>query len=636
VRRLLAGAAALLILSLPAVRSVLVHLEPLVAPTLFVLALVLWAAQARARRGPAHARLWIRRLERRAARALQPWGLLAALLAFLLPLWVAWELRPTGGAAAFAALFGRIPYRDALGHFEGALRLMTEGQFTDFSARRPLNACWLSSRLALTGMSLSAALVVQALLLGLATWAAARAVAARLGLAPMLAFFALVYGLTRDYAATTVTEPLGVTLAVLGWALLVCVPTRRRLSLFALALLLIDLSLHVRPGAQFLTPALALWGLVQFRHRLRAAVLVVAVVIGANGLLTATLNRVYGGSQSSFASYPAYTLYGLAAGNNYRQAAEEFGPQLQALPNERSRARFLYARSWESVRRKPRTLLRTLARNEARFLRKLVPNLSRVVSASAFVTDPMARVLPSDVVMRRERNLGLPLLVVALGALASRWRRLPGADRGLIAAGILGLLASAPFVYGDGGFRVLATAYPLLAILFAAGLAPRRPGALTPVAAAATRGLARTAAAYAAGIVGIGLVVPSLQMARLPAPDGRLMAGLVPGRDAVVRIDGLSPAVLVWNAPPGDLQVPALNRRQFHRHLDLADAPVAVDFDLLDPPYAVVGAWDFVARAQRIFVIEPGVLRSRGVFLRLQAEPRGELLVARAWSPLGP
>jgi len=615
-------------------RSVLVHLEPLVAPTLFVLALVLWSAQARARRGPARARLWIRRLERRAARALQHWGLLAALLAFLLPLWAAWELQPTGGVAAFAALFGRIPYGDALGHFEGALRLMTEGQFTDFSARRPLNACWLSSRLGLTGMSLSAALVVQALLLGLATWAAARAVAPRLGLAPMLAFFALVYGLTRDYAATTVTEPLGVTLAVLGWALLVCVPTRRRLSLFALALLLIDLSLHVRPGAQFLTPALALWGLVQLRHRLRAAVLVVAVVIGANGLLTATLNRVYGGSQSSFASYPAFTLYGLAAGSNYRQALEEFGPQLQALPNERSRARFLYARSWERVRREPRTLLKTLARNEANFLRKLVPNLSRVVSASAFVTDPMARVRPSGVVTRRERNLGLPLLVVALGALASRWRRLPGADRGLIAAGILGLLASAPFVHGDGGFRVVASAYPLLAILFAAGLAPRRPGFLTPVAAA--RGLARTAVAYAAGIVGIGLVVPSLNVARLPAPDGRLMAGLVPGRDAVVRIDGLSPAVLVWNAPPSDLHVTSLSRRQFRRHLDFADASVAVDFDRLDPPYVVVGAWDFVARALRIIVIEPGVLRSRGVFLRLEAEPRGELLVARAWSPLGP
>ena len=375
---------------------------------------------------------------------------------------------------------------------------------------------------------------------------------------------------------------------------------------------------------------------MQFRHRRRAAVLVAGLVIAANGLLTATLSHLYGSSGASFASYPAYTLYGLVAGGNYRRAMEEFGPQLQALPTEAGRARFLYARTWERVRREPGTALTSLAHNEAQFLRKLVPNLNHVVSASAFVTDPMARVMPSAAETRRERRLGLPLLAVALGALALRWRRLAGADRGLLAAGALGLLASAPFVHGDGGFRVVASAYPLLAILLSAGLAPGRPGSSFPEIVRSTRVLTATAAACAVAVAGVGLVVPSLDLARLPAPDPRRMAGLVSGRDVVVRIDGLSPAVVAWNAPPADLQAPFLSRRQFRRHLDFAGAAVAADFEPLDPPYAVLEAWDFVGRAPRIIVIEPGVLRSRGVFLRLQVEAGGELLVARAWRPLAP
>ena len=59
-------------------------------------------------------------------RLLDAWGLPLAVLAFLMPLCAAWELEPGSGNTAFAALFGRIPWGDAHGHFEGAQRLLAE------------------------------------------------------------------------------------------------------------------------------------------------------------------------------------------------------------------------------------------------------------------------------------------------------------------------------------------------------------------------------------------------------------------------------------------------------------------------------------------------------------------------------
>ena len=52
---------------------------------------------------------------------------------------------------ALAALLGYVPWSDARGHFEGGLRLLSDGAFGSFSERRPLNAAWLSVQLALSG-----------------------------------------------------------------------------------------------------------------------------------------------------------------------------------------------------------------------------------------------------------------------------------------------------------------------------------------------------------------------------------------------------------------------------------------------------------------------------------------------------
>ena len=87
-------------------REALVALEPVVAPVLFVAALVLAAADAVRPR---------RRAEILIARVLGRWGWAAAILLFLAPVWAHWALHPPGAAAAFGARGVFMPERRSAG-----------------------------------------------------------------------------------------------------------------------------------------------------------------------------------------------------------------------------------------------------------------------------------------------------------------------------------------------------------------------------------------------------------------------------------------------------------------------------------------------------------------------------------------
>jgi hypothetical protein len=635
----MAAAGALIALAAvwPSFRAALVFLEPRAGGALFLAGLgwgaALWVARAR---GPAASRRR-RRIEIRALRHLEAGWVLCVLL-FLLPLWAAWTLRPPGGVSAFSALFGRIPWSDAHGHFEGATRLLAEGEFSHFSGRRPLNACWLSVRLVLGGGRLEGALAIQAAVLGLAVGLAARAVGLRFGLAPALAFVGLTFGLTRGYVPTAATEPLGVTLACLALAILVSRGARRRWGLLVFGLLLVELSLQARPGAQFLLPCLALWGVwVSHRGRMRVAV-AAAAVIAAGALITSTLNRLYGSPDSSFVSYPAYTLYGLATGSNYKQARDDFGAEMERVSDDRERARFLYRRSWERIRDDPGLLLATLARNEGKFFVKLLPNLAPLVSPMPLLAPPMSRVRATPDAAAVDKWTGAPVLAAAFLAFLAFWWRSRRDERAFWLAAGTGLMASAPFVYGDAGLRGLAAAYPLLALALSAGLTPRRALWSTPAAERNTRQNAAIGGAVAALILLSALLGPSLARRGVERPAAAILDHATADEVLVAAVKD-APAVVVWGQAPADLPAPAINRRQFQRHLELSHVPPETGLDSLKPPFALLSVYDFVTRGQRILAAPPDVLRERAPFLKLVVRRLGadrNVLQAVAWEPAEP
>jgi hypothetical protein len=477
-------------------RRLLATVDPAVPSVLFLLGCAAFALGS--------ASPGFRRVLRRAGRFLEAWGLPLAVLAFLMPLCAAWELEPGSGNTAFAALFGRIPWGDAHGHFEGAQRLLAEGAFPPFSGRRPLNACWLAVRLALTGGNLMAALAVQAVLLGAAAYAAARTLGIHRGVGAALAFFGLLLGLTSDYLPSAATEPLGVTLACAAFAVLF--PRGGRLVPALGGLWLLDLALQARPGAQFLLPCLGLWVVWTCRGRRLQAAAGAALVAIAGLALGASLNALYGTSDASASAAGAYPLYGLATGSNYRQIQEDLGPELAGLPDDRARTRLIYQRAWQRLRADPGVAVRALGRNLRKFAGKAPPVLYGIVSPQALFVSAWERAEPSPVVRSRDRWLGRALLALAVLALALHLRRATTDERLFWLAAAAGIVLSAPVVYGDAGLRGLAASFPFLCALLAAGLGRRRPSRRAPGRDRATR---RVLLAGAAVLVAAALVGPA-------------------------------------------------------------------------------------------------------------------------------
>ena len=96
-----------------------------------------------------------------------------------------------------------------------------------------------------------------------------------------------------------------------------------------------------------------------------------------------------------------------------------------------------------------------------------------------------------------------------------------------------------------------------------------------------------------------------------------------------------APAIVVSSRPRPDVDAPVLPRRQYERHLELANV-AASGFDRPDPPFALVSAYDRVSRRQRVLVVAPEALASHG-FLRVRARPAAgddNLLVVSEWEPV--
>jgi hypothetical protein len=580
-------------------RRALAAVDPAVPSVLFLLGCAAFLAGRRARP-----------LERRARRLLEGWGLPLAVLAFLAPLCAAWELQPGSGNTAFAALFGRIPWGDAHGHFEGAERLLADGAFPPFSGRRPLNAAWLAARLAATGGSLAGALLVQAVLLGGAAFAAARALAIRAGLGTALACFGLLLGLTSDYLPSAATEPLGVTLACASLAVLLT--ARGRLLPSLAGLWLLDLALQARPGAQFLLPAVALWIAWTCRGRRLQALAGSAAVVALGLALTACLNALYGTKDASASAAGAYPFYGLATGSNYRQIQEDLGDELARLPDDRARTRLIYERAWQRLRADPAVAVRALGRNLRKFAGKAPPVLYGIVSPQALFISAWERAEPTPAVRARDRWLGRALLALAVVGLLLHLRRARADERLFWLAVVLGITASAPVVYGDAGLRGLAGAFPFLCALVATGFAARR----RDVPYATERAARRVLLGGAAAIVAAALAGPALARPFAVRPRSPLFP--LPPDVRIVRVRP-APAVLVSNRARPDLDVVTLPRRQYLRHVGLADV-AAAGFDRPDPPFAVVSAYDYVERRQRVLVLPPDALAA-GPFLRVVVAP---------------
>jgi hypothetical protein len=350
---------------------------------------------------------------------------------------------------AYSKIGGVIPWADASAYQIGGSRLLHQGRLDAFNMRRPWNAGFYAVRMSLTGQNFWASMLLQGLLVGLSAMLLLGVLAKRLGLPACLAAAAVLFAFVEPVIDLTLSESLGLTLGCLAAAALCEGVSTRRSWLFALGLLELTVALNVRAGAYLMLPALLIWLFVDtLRSHLplwKPMLMAVGAVV-AGFALVLPMNALYGSGAGSVNGNFSYVLYGLAhGGTGWDSAFAEFNPK--DFDSEKAMTDAIYDAAIAEIRAHPGKLVQGLLRGYGKYAEEGV---------YGYASSPISVTL---------------LILMAIGwvPLLSRGplRRLGS----MVFAAWLGFLVSVPFVFPDGGFRVIAVVVPLLAIPPAAGVA---------------------------------------------------------------------------------------------------------------------------------------------------------------------
>jgi hypothetical protein len=372
---------------------------------------------------------------------LAPTALAGSVIAYLVQLFASWE---RGGASWFT-IGGVVPWSDSYAYFGGAQRLLFDGELDGFSSRRPLHTTFLAAELAITDLDLRKALLIQAVLLGVASYLAARAVTQDLGPLAGLALFAGIYGFARVSVHTVMAETTGVTLGALAFAALWTGIRRKNSWLIAGGVFLLTFAFNVRSGPVLLLltlPVVCAWVLRGSRWMnwrvvgLSAAS--IALALSANYVAIFTFH----GEAAGLNSAANYWVYGMARGfpgwssqpvSWYQIYVDH--PEIIDM-SETERNRFVAARARDELRSHP-----------GAFASSYVEGASNYVRASGdYIMAPVPTGFPRVLVY-------ITAFVLAAIALIARWRassRRALLDAGLFCAVVLALpplLGAWP--YGD-------------------------------------------------------------------------------------------------------------------------------------------------------------------------------------------
>lgn len=181
---------------------------------------------------------------------------------------------------------GLLPYSDASAYYMEALRLLDIGYFSwaTVNAGRPLWPGTIATVLSVTGGDLQIALALLTAIVACACYLFARETQLSFGTITGTIVFLLLYLFYVQFIGVTSSEVLGLALgAVAAGVLLRAVRVNSRV-VFWIGLFLLGLALQARPGAFFILPALALWGMWSFGDGSRYRAAFIAGCCAAVGL----------------------------------------------------------------------------------------------------------------------------------------------------------------------------------------------------------------------------------------------------------------------------------------------------------------------------------------------------------------
>jgi hypothetical protein len=360
------------------------------------------------------------------------------------------------GQTQSTVLSGVVPLYDAADYHADALRLLAGDSLSDFSARRPLFACFLSVLLWLTGQNLMAALALLTWISAVACYIAAREIQSTHGSEVAVFVLILLFLFYRHHSGTVMSENLGVPLGTLGFAWMWRGTAQNKSKLFCFGLFVITLALNARAGAFFALPILILWSGWRFReegHRFSFRVLILSsTVVFAAFAANLILVRLLASSTGvPFANF-SHTLYGLASGGNSWHYVLERYPELVDLPAD-EQARIIYQKAFDLIREEPGSFVKGAFYNWSMLFS------DTWYSAYSFVGGEN-RIL---------RNISQWIIFAFCGlGLIRCVRKLDHPLTSLVGVSVLGILISVPFLPPTDAYRMR----PYAASMIIFGLLP--------------------------------------------------------------------------------------------------------------------------------------------------------------------
>jgi hypothetical protein len=440
-----------------------------------------------------------------------PTALGGCVVAYLATLVENWE----SGSRRFFMIAGIVPWSDAQAYFLGAERVLFDGELDAFNSVRPLNTVDLAIRLAVTGLDLRAALVIQAVMVGVATYLAARAVAADLGALAGFAVFTVIYGFAAFHVESTLTETWGVTLGCLAFAVLWRAGREKKIALATPGIFLLAVGLAARAGTIAILVTLLAWFSWQLRgdswvnwRMLAVGTGAVVVAFATNYVVILSLNGDTRAPNSNF----GYVMYGLATGYPgwdatqppWTRAYSDYPVEMARRPLT-ERARFAGDRAREEIRSNPARFAKTVVRSGLNYA-----ELSRDTSAGA-VTDATMRRLLYGIV-----GLGAAFFLVARWRTSRWWVLIDAALAGCAVYAIPVMVGAWPDNIRSPSWFPLALTGFMVATFVVAGAARLGTPVLVSFTLAAFLGMIASTPFLADGTSGVRVFAATIPFLALP------------------------------------------------------------------------------------------------------------------------
>lgn len=501
------------------------------------------------------------------------------------------------GQTQSIVLNGIVPLYDASNYYTDALRLLAGQDLSDFSARRPLFAGFLSVLLWLTGHNLMAALGLLTLITAVACYIAAREIQSTHGSEVAIFVLIILFLFYRHHSGTVMSENLGVPLGALGFTLMWRGTAQKKPLLFWIGLFVTALALNARAGAFFTLPIFLLWSGWVFREEGRRFSLQVLIISAVFVLAAFLANLILVRSLASSTGMPfanfSYTLYGLASGGESWHYVFERYPELESLPAD-EQSGIIYQMAFDLIQKDPRQLVQGALYNWSMLFS------DSWYSAYSFVGGET----------RIMRNIAqwMVLALCVFGLI--RWLRKPGELlMSLVGVSVLGILISVPFLPPTDAYRMRPYAVsmivfgllPALGLLFVMERLKIPPTNRTESGSTGPDALVVfTALLVCAALFG---PIPLKSVSNPPQFDS---TGCAPGLDRIsVRFDGGTHFNILREKQPGLDWMPNFHLGRFRQNAhSLPDPNMIAWAEGLDPLTSVFYTLDYISN-EKVLVVSP-------------------------------